>query len=163
MTPHARQDRLIVQEIGDETIIYDQQRDHVHRLNQTAASVRRCCDGKHTASDIAARLSGEAGALVPEDVVWLALDRLGKAHLLQERLVRPAEAISITRRQALRKAAQAGGLTLLLPVIQSIVAPTPAMAASFHCTKWGGFPTPFRPCCPGLRLLNGRCAGRGNH
>lgn len=161
MAPHARQDRLIVQELGDETIVYDQQRDHVHRLNLTAARVWRCCDGQHTITDIAARLEAETGVRVSEDVIWLALDRLEKAHLLQERLVRPAEALSITRRQVLRQVALTGGLTLLLPVIQSLVAPTPAMAASVGCTKRGRSPSPFRPCCPGMRVFNGRCVGRG--
>ena len=160
MTPQTRQDRLLVQELGEETIIYDQQRDHVHRLNRTAAFVWRHCDGRHTVTDLACLLAADTQALVTEDVIWLALNRLEKAHLLQERLVRPVGAPRITRRDALRQAATVGGLTLLLPVIQSMVAPTPAMAASVGCAKRGHAPGPFRPCCPGLRVHNGRCTGR---
>jgi hypothetical protein len=161
MTPNARQERLLVQELGEETIIYDQQRDRVHRLNRTAALVWRHCDGQHTVPDLAALLGDTSQGLGEADVVWLALDRLEKAHLLQERLVRPVGAPPLTRRDVLRKAAQVGGLTLLLPVIQSMVAPTPAMAASIGCTKRGHTPTLFRPCCPGLRVHYGRCGGRG--
>ncbi len=162
MTPHARQDRLVVQELGEETIIYDEQRDHVHRLNRTAALIWRHCDGRRTINDLVAVLQAETQAPVTEEVVWLALDRLEKERLLQERLTRPEDAKQITRRQMLRKAALAGGVTLLLPVIQSMVAPTPAMAMSVGCAKRGQSYSATRPCCPGFRPFQGRCVGRGN-
>ena len=150
MAPQARQDRLVVQELGDETIIYDEQRNHIHRLNQTAALVWRHCDGRRTAGDLAGVLEDELGVPATEEMVWLALDRLEKEHLLQERLVRPEAAAQISRRQMLRKAALVGGATLLLPVIQSMVAPTPAMAMSPPCASRGQTATDTRPCCPGL-------------
>jgi len=161
MVPQARQDRLVVQKLGDETIIYDEQRNHIHRLNQTAALVWRHCDGRRTAGDLALVLQGELGSPVTEEMVWLALDRLEKEHLLQDRLVRPEEALQITRRQMLRKAALAGGATLLLPVVQSMVAPTPAMALSLGCATRGQTPQTGRPCCAGLTERRGRCNGRG--
>ena len=161
MAPHARRDRLVVQEMGDETIIYDEQRNHIHRLNQTAALVWRHCDGRRTADDLARMLQRELGSPVTEEMVWLALDRLEKEHLLQDRLVRPDAAMPITRRQMLRKAALVGGATLLLPVVQSMVAPTPAMAMSFNCATRGQTVQPGRTCCAGLTLRRGRCTGRG--
>ncbi len=163
MTPQARQDRLSVQELGDETIIYDEQRDHVHRLNRTAALVWRHCDGRSTISDLASMLQTEIKTPVTDEVVWLALDRLEKEHLLQDRLIRPADAKQITRRQMLRKAALVGGATLLLPVVQSMVAPTPAMAMSIGCAKHGQTYSLARPCCPGLHRYRGNCEGLGNH
>ncbi len=166
MTPQARQDRLVVQELGDETIIYDEQRDHVHRLNHTAALVWRHCDGRSTITDLMSVLQAETGTPVTDEVVWLALDRLEKEHLLQERLIRPEDAKQITRRQMLRKAALGGGVTLLLPVIQSMVAPTPAMALSVGCAKRNQSFSMTRMCCPGLKpgtgAFRGRCVGRGN-
>lgn len=159
MTMQARQDHLIVQEMGDETIIYDEQRDHIHRLNRTAALVWRHCDGQRTVADLVSVLRNELASTVDEEMVWLALDRLDKEHLLQEPLVRPASVMQITRRQMLRKAALVGGATLLLPVVQSMVAPTPAMAMSIGCAKDGQIPSATRPCCPGLRLEQRRCVG----
>ena len=160
MVPQARHDRLVVQKLGDETIIYDEQRNHIHRLNQTAALVWRHCDGRRTAGDLALVVQGELGSPVTEEMVWLALDRLEKEHLLQDRLVRPGEALQITRRQMLRKAALVGGATLLLPVVQSMVAPTPAMAMSVGCAGRGRSTGGGRiPCCPGLAEFRGRCGG----
>lgn len=165
MVPQARHDRLVVQELGDETIIYDEQRNHIHRLNRTAALIWRHCDGRRTASDLAGVLKDELGSPATEEMVWLALDRLDKEHLLQERLVRPEMAMQITRRQMLRKAALVGGATLLLPVVQSMVAPTPAMAMSFGCATRGQTASDTRPCCGGLmegrfrRCTTGRFGG----
>ena len=161
MVPQARHDRLAVQKLGDETIIYDEQRNHIHRLNPTAALVWRHCDGRRTAGDLALVVQGELGSPVTEEMIWLALDRLEKEHLLQDRLVRPEEALQITRRQMLRKAALVGGATLLLPVVQSMVAPTPAMALSLGCATRGQTTQPGRPCCAGLSVRRGRCSGRG--
>lgn len=155
MIPSARQDHLVVQEVADETIVYDETRDRVHRLNRTAALIWRHCDGRHTAAALAqavqsALTAGGTPAPVTEDVVWLALERLEKEHLLQGALVRPVSAPPMTRRDVLRKAALVGGMAVLIPVVQSIVAPTPAMAASIACAKIGmTYDYPLRPCCPG--------------
>ena len=161
MAPQARHDRLVIQKLGDETIIYDEQWNHIHRLNQTAALVWRHCDGRRTAGDLALVLQGELGSPVTEEMVWLALDRLEKEHLLQDRLVRPDKALQITRRQMLRKAALVGGATLLLPVVQSMVAPTPAMALSLGCATRGQTVQPGRGCCGGLIEFRGVC--RASH
>ena len=157
MKPNARKEELVVQAVGDETIVYDERRSHVHRLNRTAALVWSRCDGRHTVADLQAVLQGETDSLVTEDIVWLALDRLEKEQLLAEPLVRPAEAARITRRDVLRKAALAGGLTLMIPVVQSMVAPTPAMAMSVGCAKLGQTYSATRPCCPGLIAQRGKC------
>lgn len=160
MKPNARKEELVVQVVGDETIVYDERRSHAHRLNRTAALVWRHCDGAHTVADLQSVLQRDADMLATEDIVWLALDRLEKEQLLTEPLTRPADAAKITRRDVLRKAALAGGLTLMLPVVQSMVAPTPAMAMSVGCAKRGQKPSATRPCCPGLRDLGGVCVGR---
>lgn len=163
MFPYARQDKLVVQELGDETIIYDEERNHVHRLNRTAALVWRACDGKTSVTDLVNILQPELGASATEDVVWLALDRLEKERLLSEKLVRPEDSQFVTRRQMLKKAALVGGMTLMLPVVQSIVAPTPAMALSIGCAKRGQTYSVTRPCCAGLQPIRGKCADRAGN
>ena len=163
--PQKRHDELIVQDIGSETIIYDEKRSHAHRLNHAAALVWSHCDGQRTIADLAAVLQANAKlqagseSAVSEDVVWLALERLEKEHLLQDKLVRPENTPRITRRHILKKGAMAGGMALLVPVVQSIVAPTPAMALSVGCAKRGEIYSPTRPCCPGLVQQRGRCVG----
>jgi len=60
--PLARTDGLVINELTDEVLVYDLQRDKAHCLNQTAASVWKQCDGRSTAAEIARRLS-EPGAI----------------------------------------------------------------------------------------------------
>jgi len=161
MKPNARKEELVIQVVGDETIVYDERRNHAHRLNRTAAMVWQHCDGEHTVADLQAALQQNTDALVTEEIVWLALGRLEKEQLLAEPLARPADAPRLTRRDVLRKAVLAGGLTLMLPVVQSMAAPTPAMAMSSGCAKRGQMSSPFQPCCPGLRASStGVCVGR---
>jgi hypothetical protein len=143
MLPTARRDGLLIQEIGEELVIYDQESHHVHRLNQTAAVIWRHCDGQTPVADLVALLHRELGLLSNEELVRLALDHLEKAGLLKEPLARPAGAARPSRRQLLRKLGRMAAVALLVPTVMTIVAPTPAMAQSG--TNGGGTFT-----CPGF-------------
>jgi len=143
MNPQARQEGLTVEELPAETMVYDRKRAKAHCLNRTSALVWKQCDGQTSVSEMARRLHQELGVPLDEELVWLALDRLDKAHLLQERLARPTCGSEVTRRQVMRKLGMVGGLSLLLPVVTSMVAPTPAMAESTFCSTTGG----VTKCC----------------
>ena len=52
MTPVARHDNLLTQDVAGELVVYDQTRQRVHRLNQTAATIWRSCDGKTSIADM---------------------------------------------------------------------------------------------------------------
>jgi len=54
--PKAK-DNLTIQDLGDETLIYDPERDNVHVLNATAQAIWNLCDGSHTIKDIQKTLS----------------------------------------------------------------------------------------------------------
>jgi hypothetical protein len=110
----------------DETMVYDTVCHQASALNRTATLVWRHCDGKTSVPEFV-ELLRKADLPADEAVVWLALDRLEKAHLLEKPLTKPADHLS--RRRALRRLVMAGGLALL-PAVTSIVAPTPSMAAS---------------------------------
>ena len=95
MKPQVRKDGLVVKELPDEMLVYDLERHRAHCLNPTAALVWKRCDGRTSVKEIATLLQKELKTLpgkpgkpgkVDEKLVWLALDRLGKAHLLEERL-----------------------------------------------------------------------------
>jgi Coenzyme PQQ synthesis protein D (PqqD) len=132
--PCAREEALLIEELPDELLVYDLERHRAHTLNRTAALVWRQCDGRTTIAEMAARLHRELDLPADERVVWMALARLQRAHLLQERIATPGSSADYTRRALLRKLALAGGLTLLLPAVQSIVAPTVADAATVLTT-----------------------------
>lgn len=156
MVPRAREDRLVVQELPDEMLVYDLSRHKAHCLNRTAALIWRHCDGQTTVAEMATLLQREVKFPVDEAVVWLAVDRLGKAHLLRERVIPPAGAPGLSRREVMRKLALVGGLSILLPVVSSIVAPTAAQAAS--CIERVACEA-LTPPCPGTPVCNrpGKC------
>ncbi|HVK02662.1 MAG TPA: PqqD family protein, partial [Armatimonadaceae bacterium] len=127
MKPEARQDQLLVQQVGDELVIYDQERHRAHRLNRTAALVWRYCDGQTTVEDMTRQLEREGEGDLPADpeVVWLALEGLSRARLLRERATRPAEVARVPRRDVIRRLGLAGALALALPIVTSIDMLTP--------------------------------------
>lgn len=129
--PIARIDGLLACELGGETIIYDQDRDHAHCLNPTAALVFRHCNGKNSAADIARRMTVELKTPVEDPLVWDALERLSRSNLLLEQInVPPSVRNGMTRREFVRNLGLAS--LVAMPAISSIVAPTPAHAQSVN-------------------------------
>ena len=49
------------------------------------------CDGSTTIAEMAQLLEDELKTPVTDEVVWLALERLRKSHLLREPFVRPSQ------------------------------------------------------------------------
>ncbi len=130
MKPKARHDELVVEEVADELVVYDQRRKVAHTLNRAAALVWRRCDGETSIADLADLLRSELDPIADEDLVLVALDRLEASHLLEEPIGRTLDEARASRRQVVRKVGRVGVLTLLLPAIVTLVAPTPAKAAS---------------------------------
>ena len=126
MNPRARKEGLLVEELPDETLVYDLERHKAHCLNQTATFVWRHCDGQTTIGELAKLLQDEFRIYANEEVVWLALDRLERAHLLRER-VRPQ---TETPRYSRRRLARRLGIGMAIPVVVSIVAPMAVHAQS---------------------------------
>lgn len=127
MNPKARQNHLLVDHVADETIVYDEDRQQAHSLNRAASIIWRNSNGERSVSQLAAVLANELGVDTNESIVEHALDELTRVHLLENG---PDGGEPVTRRAALRRVAVAGTAAVALPVILSVVAPTPAMAAS---------------------------------
>ena len=123
--PKARRERLFVQDVDDELVIYDQNTRKTHRLNPTASLVWQTCDGKKSVSDIAAALQARVARPVDEDLVRIALGQLEAANLLEHGLGDPPGSATERRRAFLRKA---GAVSLLMPVVATL--PRPSLAAS---------------------------------
>jgi hypothetical protein len=151
--PRARKGGLIVQNLPDETLVYDLERDRAHCLNQTAAFVWQHCDGRSNAKEIARALKDKTKQPVDEKLVWLAIDQLGRNHLLKETPALPPQVAGLNRREVMR----ALGLTaaVAIPVVASIVAPMPAQAVS--CLGSGASCINNSDCCNPLCNL-GTCA-----
>jgi hypothetical protein len=130
MNPRGRQDQLLVEELPGELLVYDLIRNKAHCLNRTAAFVWQQCDGASTVPQIAARLPKELGLPADEALVWLALDRLSQAGLLQHQPTPPIGHRVLSRRDLIVKLGLAGSLAMLLPVISTANIPAAAAAAS---------------------------------
>lgn len=155
LMPRARQDDLFVEELQDETLVYDLKRHKARCLNGTAALVWRCCDGRKTVAEVVTLLEEQTSTPTDESVVWMALDRLSRAQLLSEPVTLPADRTQYSRREMLRKLRRVAGISLLLPVIESITAPLAGAQASCqtscagrpNCSACGN--TCNRVCCNG--------------
>lgn len=142
--PLARTDRLVVQELPDEVLVYDLERHEAHCLNKASAAVWKHCDGRTTVAEMTRRLGREFDAHVDEDVVWLALVQLRKFRLLEEGSGNvPLQKVS--RRDLVRKYLPAA---LAVPLILSVPAPTPAQSLS-RCAG------PCDPCSAGIPCCSG--------
>jgi hypothetical protein len=151
--PLARKEGLVVKEVSGEVLVYDLDRDRAHCLNQTAALVWKYCDGHTSVARIAKSLEKDLHAPVDQKVVWYALLQLEKDHLLEQRIVPPAIIAGMNRRDMIRVLGLAA--VVAVPVVTSIVAPTPAQAAT--CLSSGAGCATSAQCCSGL-CSGGFCA-----
>jgi hypothetical protein len=126
MYPRAKTENVLIQQFEGELVVYDKERQQAHNLNRTAALVWQHCDGETSIADLTALLQTEMGTRVSQETVWFALEQLQRAHLIQD--IETTSLPHITRRDLVKKLAIAGGAAVLLPVVKSITAPTPAMA-----------------------------------
>ena len=123
--PCARSEDLIVEELGEELLVYDMKADRGHCLSPTAARVWRRCDGRTPAKDMSAELD------LDPDAVGRALDELAACKLLEptpELTVVAANGDGATRRELATRFVKAGAVAAAAPLIVSVVAPTPAQA-----------------------------------
>jgi Coenzyme PQQ synthesis protein D (PqqD) len=146
LTPEARREGLVVQELSDEVLVYDSERNKAHCLNRTAALVWNHCDGNSSVAEMARAIAEETNERVDEDLIWLGVEQLSKKHLLRERARMPEFKTGISRREVMRRI----GLTaaVALPVVTSIIAPTAAQAA--NCFPSGTSCTASAQCCSGV-------------
>jgi Coenzyme PQQ synthesis protein D (PqqD) len=141
--PRARQEDLVIEGLGDETLVYDMRNHKAHCLNRTAALVWNRCDGKATVSDISDALEKELRTLVSWDFIWLTLEQLDKAKLLSDRLPGSISQQAMTRRAVIRKIGL--GAAIALPLVTSIL--TPTAEASTTCIAGQQACSPTIPCC----------------
>ena len=145
--PQARRGGLIIQEVDSEILIYDQNTNKAHCLNQTAAKVWKYCDGETTLADACSALSRDLETPVDEKLVWYAVDQFAKDNLLEKDIEPPAFIIAgMNRRQMVRTLGLAA--VVAVPLVTSIVAPTPVQAAT--CLPQGQPCTTSAQCCGGV-------------
>jgi hypothetical protein len=135
----------IVRQLSDEFLVYDRASNQAHCLNQSAAEVWKLCDGKKNVAQIVRGMEKRSTLPVDEEVVWSALRQLQTSGLLLNVAPGLGQQKGLTRRALIRKWGSAAALTL--PIVTSILVPTPAEAAS--CIPCGQACGGGMPCCPG--------------
>jgi hypothetical protein len=152
--PKARRNQLLVQELADETLVFDETNQKAHCLNETAALVWRNCDGRTSVAKLARIVGAEIGGDVSEQVVWLALNQLKRSRLLETRFTTPQPVTRISRRELTRALGFAA--VVALPLVTSMIVPSAVAAAStcgkdFDACSGSGQGT----CCAGLVCCGG--------
>ena len=144
--PKRRKQRLVIKELPDEILVYDLDRNNAHCLNRSAAAVWERCDGRATVAEIARAVEKKTGVKVGQEFVWLAIEALSRDHLLEERVDWLAAIPRVSRREAVRRIGI--GAAIAVPLVTSIIAPTPAQAATCkaRCTGCGT----SSECCSGV-------------
>lgn len=145
--PHPRKSGLIIKKVDGEILIYDQDRNKAHCLNQTAAKVWEYCDGETMIAAACESLARDLNAPVNEKLVRYAIEQFSADHLLETEVAMPAFMIpGLNRRQMVRTLGLAAAVAV--PLVSSILAPTPAQAAT--CFPTGTACTASAQCCSGL-------------
>jgi len=132
--PKVRRTQLLMEELLDELLLYDVERNQVHCLNGAAMRVWRLCDGDRTVSEIAKALNSDLDPEKAETLVWGALDQFAEKHLLENEAEKPLQLhkpAGLTRGQMLLRL---GFIAGMLPIVDSIVSPEAALAQSFSTT-----------------------------
>lgn len=147
--PLSRFEGIVVQELADETLIYDLETNRALCLNETSTLVWKSCDGTKSVADISLELSEKTKAKIPEDLVYLALDQLKGEDLLTNGENLDARFGGTSRREAIKRLGLATAVAL--PIISSLLAPTVASAqsAGAACLPSGSTCPGVDPCCPG--------------
>lgn len=128
--PRARRNDLFSEHLGDETVIYDKLNHKAHTLNKTVAMVWESAGGDKSVDELAGVLHHELGIPADCGVVLLALEQLEAAGLLETPVEVEQGTERSSRRKVARRLALAGASAALVPLVASVLAPTPAMADS---------------------------------
>ena len=124
--PLARKEGLLIERLPDEVLVYDLDRKKAHCLNGSAALIWNHCDGKTSVEGIRRILEQDAQGKINGDVVWLGLDQLYEARLIDTKLVKPGARGRLSRRELVKRI----GVAVSIPLVASVLAPTASAAVS---------------------------------
>jgi hypothetical protein len=125
--PLARHRDVVVQELGEEILVYDLNIHKAFNLNETSSKVYNACDGKTTFEELKRRHE------FTDDLIYLTLDQLKDENLIEDY---QAKFAGVSRREVIRKVGLA--TMIALPVIIGLTAPTAIQAASCAGTNPAG-------------------------
>jgi hypothetical protein len=147
--PVAREDGLLVEPVGEETVVYDTKTREAHCLSPLSAVVFANCDGDTTIDQLASLASERLGQPVEVAGVLDALAQLEERELMAVPAKRRGD---LTRREMLRKSAAVAGGAAMAPLITSVSAPPAIAALTATCAN-----LLCCPCCTNSNLNKEEC------
>jgi Coenzyme PQQ synthesis protein D (PqqD) len=128
--PLARTKNLVIQEVANESLVYDESSHEAHCLNRTASLVWRHCDGRTTVGEMVTILHRSLGTPADPGVVELALEQLQVVGLVDGPVAPVAGTPSVSRRRLLSRLGTAGMAMALAPLVTSVMTRTARAQAS---------------------------------
>lgn len=126
--PLARRD-LIVKELQNEVLVYDEKLKKAFCLNESSAVIWKMCDGQTTLAEMTERAAQALRVPIDEAFVSFALERLKKDGLLEPGSDVPATVAGLTRAQLMERIGRVGiAAAVAIPLVTAVVAPTAAKA-----------------------------------
>ena len=139
--PRSLWRHVSIQQIGAETLVYDELRHKAFCLNESSSVIWRLADGEHTIEQMKVEASVELKTEVSEEFVLFALEQLRDDGLV-EPFARIVDGPAMSRRALLRTLGVSGAL--LVPMIAAVLAP-PAAQAYNGCVDCSSTPARRRP------------------
>lgn len=138
--PTARSGNLVVQQVADETLVYNMSAHRAFCLNPTAAFVWQECSGCATVNEIADKLSTDSAV---EDLVWLAVEQLARFDLIEN--APPRQLDRNARRHAIK--ALLLSTLIMIPTVSTIATPRDNRSSLSVCVCTGNGECAL-PGCP---------------
>ena len=129
--PVARSERLLVENVGDEAVIFDLETRASHALKPLAAAVYTYADGLNSVAEIAELASYRLATPVTEAEVAEVVAVLGELELVKAQ----ASVSGLSRRDALKTFAAVGAGAALITTVSA----SAAAAATTGQTAWGNY------------------------
>ncbi len=136
--PAARSERLLVEAIGDETVIYDSDSSVAHALSPLASAVFMYADGERTPAQIAELSAYRLNQPIGEDDVREAVRQLAALNLIEAPQA-PAEQGGLSRRDALKVFAATGAGAVLISSVSAPFAMAAGVANNYLCATDSGY------------------------
>jgi hypothetical protein len=118
--PRSLQRHISVQQVGVETLVYDELRHKAFCLNESSSVIWRLADGERTVAQIRAAASLQLRSEVSDEFVLFALAELSRDGLIESFSIAEADP-AISRRVMLQQLGVSGAL--MVPMIAAIMAP----------------------------------------
>lgn len=118
--PQARIKDIVVQNLGNEMLVYDLKTNKLYNLNETSAKVFNACNGETSFAELKTKYK------FTDNLIYLALDELKANELLED--YKSNHFAGLSRREVIKKVGLAS--MIALPLISVMVAPTAAHAQS---------------------------------